>query len=350
MDNLAISATSLGSWLTCRQEAAYRLQGWTQIRYGVAKGFGLMMHHCLEVCYDTLRQAPDLRREKWTDGRISERIEAIVDYFLVETERKTLGEVTNEKEADEIMKAMSEIRVLAPRYFVFWKDMFGNEDRFKPVGSAIRIVETEKGFKIPFGTIEGCGVTLIGYIDGFGLINQAIWILETKTTSKVYESGQEMLAQVAFQNKFYTLALKMLLGGKKVSGVIYNMVRRPSIQIGSSSLKQYEERLAKNVDEKPGSYFLRFPTTFTNTEMALFCSGLIPTLREYILWRRGLRPTYRSDSGRACLGRYPCDYMEACAEPGRHISEIGSFEIKQNGGRKNERTEKTRTTKTKRIQ
>lgn len=137
-----------------------------------------------------------------------------------------------------------------------------------------------------------------------------VYILETKTISRLEESRLALKLHNDFQTMFEATVLAHEPAPVHVGGVCYNIVRRPQIKpkVGES-LTVYRQRLVADIRSRPDFYFIRYTIGYTDRDLAAFEQDLqdyLSSLECNMIgrFRRNLT---------SCTGReYVCDYIDDC--------------------------------------
>jgi hypothetical protein len=169
-------------------------------------------------------------------------------------------------------------------------------------------VEVEQVFDIlDFGDFR-----LRGKIDGvFEAKNAALWILETKTASQISEETLSQALAFDFQSLWYVHAVEKKLG-RKVAGVLYNVVRVPQIGKGDDkSSGGFVDKVRADIDKRPEFYFVRFEIPFSKGARERFNLETESKLIEFRRWIAGELPTYKNEF--ACRAKWNCTYLPVCA-------------------------------------
>jgi hypothetical protein len=286
-----ISHSTLTSWLACRQRCAFKLEGWSRIAPKDAAEFGKLFHYYLERMYGMMCGASEVGKPLGTD-KDREKMKDSVGVFTDEYEKKNAATISN-IQAWEVMAATAEA-VFKCYVDVWWKD---DTKRYEWVA-------LEADFKQPFN-----GVMLKGYRDGLFRFKGSLWLLETKTKGRI---DSELDDAISFdgQNLFYITATEE---EKKepVAGALYNVVRRPGIQVKNGEApKDYAERVVSDIIKQPDHYFKRYVITYGEKVKSRFRAELTAKLDEFQKWQAGQLPTYRNES--ACLGIFNCEFIQLC--------------------------------------
>jgi len=138
-----------------------------------------------------------------------------------------------------------------------------------------------------------------------------VWLLETKTKSRISEDTMTCALNFDPQNLFYILA-KEQETGLSISGVLYNVIRQPSLKQKQSETKEdFFDRIGKDIAERSDHYFMRYEVKYTERQKREHRAELICKLKEFEAWCGGKMPTYKSEC--SCQRGWACEYLEACA-------------------------------------
>ncbi len=317
-----VSTSRLSTWCNCREKARLNQLGWeSTARPGLGMIFGSLTHGLLHVCmrdklerkhamawhrvdYESIVKIPSVR------GRIKKWRKEMLDY-------------TGASEWAENMEILEiKARVIVPAYLRHWR-------KHQEKGS--RVLATEYPFTGKIGAWNTHG--FIDRIDAIGKEN--LWIVETKTKSRIAPGLIVDAGDLAAQNKFYALFLpgnEYVVSKRKLRGVIYDIIRNPGLRPAKAdnTLADYAERLAEDVASRSDFYFVRFPIEYSKKAMERFAKELFVKLLEYGLWLDGTSPTYKSDEGTLCTigGRAPCASLQAC-QSGRDIADSPYYRQKE---------------------
>ena len=141
-----------------------------------------------------------------------------------------------------------------------------------------------------------------------------LWLLETKTTSRIDDRTLTEKLNFDPQNLFYLTALETDMK-EKVKGVVYNVIRKPQLRRGQDeTVKSFGLRMRDAVEADPDAYFARYDVPYSRATIRQFQEELGAKLREFHAWCRGELPTYKNES--ACIKRWTCEYLRACGQRG----------------------------------
>lgn len=148
-------------------------------------------------------------------------------------------------------------------------------------------VSREKTFDVPYH-IDGKVIRLRGKIDGVYRENRdsnRLWIFETKTKSDIDHDGLHRTLNQDLQTMMYCLAVEAEYQ-EPVSGVLYNVIRRPSIRPRKDeTLVQFVARCKADYLSRPDFYFHRWEISFSRNDVELWRTrSFEPLIRKLIQW------------------------------------------------------------------
>lgn len=282
-----VTQSLLHSFLACRRQIQYTLRGWRPATSKAAMTYGSIFHDLLEHYYVGIMA-----------GKI-DRDFPFQRFARKHTRAWIKKNGKNLRHAGDLKMAFHEaakVSAVFPSYCRFHDEDFDELD-----WQALEGV-----FDVNWRSFR-----LKGRWDGLYRIARELWLLETKTKSRIdTESIKSMLA-FDFQSLFYITALAEKRK-KKVEGVRYNVIRNPSLRQGvKESTRQFIRRIEKDAEARKDFYFMRFEASFDKSTRSEFEVELMHILREMRDWLDGRLATYKN--GGSCIRRYTCEYMSACA-------------------------------------
>ena len=292
-----ITYSLLTSWLTCRQQCRFQLEGWRSIRPKEAMSFGSLFHGMLHILYDHFRIGKTPTTMKGMLRSARGRVKPWIASY-VEQESRT----TSSPDFISMLERHAAVcEAILPIYLTQWEDDFRSREWLN--------LESEFDVVHPGGTPYRLRGKRDGVFRKTG--KRGVWLLETKTKSRIDSDLVDALA-VDAQNLFYMWATSLELGEMPI-GVDYNVVRRPSIkQSASESAEEYAERAAVDMAARPETYFVRMEAAYDKADVLRFAEELTRKLAEFKQWSENPdKHTYRNES--SCLSRWACDYLSACA-------------------------------------
>lgn len=278
-----ISQSALMRFLACRKKAQLIREGWKPLQKAHALRFGSIWHSFLEHLYS--QKAP------------------ISEITLATIRRKIEDEyLANETLADSEMIEQTEhdlavCYILAKRYVLYYEKDFTQRDWQLPES---KVEVKYKNYK------------LLAYIDNLYKIRKELWILETKTKSKISESLMDTL-HFDFQS-FYYLHICYLKYKQFPKGVVYNIVRKPQIyRRKNESDREFLARLDADVASRPDWYFNRYEISIGFQDYKQWLKeDLDPLLKEYSNWNKKGSPSYKNTN--MCEHKYGrCEFLPICS-------------------------------------
>jgi len=282
------SVSSIGTFLDCR-----RLCWYTRIRQLVQKMqpeyyyIGRVWHSVLETLYN------------WKDFDAARR--QIARAFKLESNSPWFTAAQNESMLTDKAKITGMLKGYEKQY--------GEED-FK----LWKVVRSEITFKLP--DFLNSGFDFTGRMDGAIQIDtgrhKGLWCLENKSASSI-EPYQYDRAKIDTQLLGYICAATHILG-QKPRGVIWNVVRKPSIrQKQHQTIEDYRRELIADYQDRPGFYFYRDFLPVSVTAMQQWEAEISNILLDFELACENLEDKsfwYKNPNQCTRFGR--CPYLSLC--------------------------------------
>lgn len=268
-----LTNSAIGQFKNCRRAFYYRRVKELALRYeSISRGVGSAVHKGLET------------------GSVEEALHLFDDTFPSDQEEANRLEVNR-----AIVQAMLE------GYF----DLYGAgwDGDFYP----------EKQFELPIINPD-TGATsrsfrLAGKVDGLLHKDGRWWLVEYKTAGMVDKNYIDHL-MLDQQLTTYIYGLQRQ-EGVKISGIIYRMLRKPSIrQRKNETVGQFTDRLSQDYKDRPEFYFYEEQLYRTQEDLDEFERELWSITQDLLKCRReGL--WYRNTS--RCRDWGSCDYLPLCS-------------------------------------
>lgn len=297
-----VSFTLLQRFKNCRELARLYLKGWRPKSTSMGQVFGSISHSLFQKVYE------DVRAKK-LHGPPSDKY---VQKHVAEVEKQ--WRTDNPKADDETLERLEVTCAIAeavlPVYFRFWDKDF-----------AIKWNPPETEFKHPFEvehpfTKKKMKTFLRGKIDASFYDKGKVrpWLLETKTKSRIGESGESNLTDILpheMQVGIYLLMLQVILK-KAPAGLLYNIVRRPSVKPKKKeSMPAFAARIIKDVKKRPEYYFLRLRMTVDSQDLFRREQELKDVVSDFLLWWKGEIGHYKNSD--YCENKYgTCMMLPIC--------------------------------------
>lgn len=175
-------------------------------------------------------------------------------------------------------------------------------------------LDPEAVFKVPFKVPGYRTITLRGRFDD--IIQRpdgTLWIQENKTKERI--NTEQLVACIPFnlQTMLYAVAAEIKYG-KRVSGIVYNVIRKPTnrpskVKMNAEELEAYKkanpkssaktrtetqeeflERLDSEIAKDPGHFFMRWESPLSERHLNIWKSHtLIPILISLIQWWESIK-------------------------------------------------------------
>lgn len=190
-------------------------------------------------------------------------------------------QLANSYERDNLRVLCELVKVVFPRYCRYWED----DDK------RTEWIVREGQFKVPFSFPDYTGeertINLVGMRDGVFRYPKSgkLGIFETKNLSRISEDEIRNTLHADFQTLFYATATSIELG-EYPSKVNYNVIRRPTnYRKKQETLKQYIEKVKKDIEKRPQFYFMRWDVSLSRKDIDSFVSrNLVPLFADFSQW------------------------------------------------------------------
>lgn len=278
-----VSQNIIMSYLKCRQEFLFRINGWHKEESKMSFANGSITHDTLDKVYTYFqwhRRLPSLTTiKKW-----------------IQRYDKDNPDWVPSKNEKEIPKFKALVYVIVTEYIRFYHKDFEKHE----------ILGAEDIFDIMWK-----GFRLRGKKDLRLRIGDEVWILETKTMARIDEDTLVDKIAFDFQSQFYTHAEEIEFK-HSVSGVIYNVIRNPGHKVGvDESLFQFQNRLRREIRKEPEHFFKRWSIPYTKLDKMHFRQELLWKLQEIDAFLHGEIRAFRNEKN--CVTRFNCGFLRACA-------------------------------------
>lgn len=294
-----VNATLLSRWKSCRHRALIDLNGWTPRLVSVGGIFGLVVHDALRHVYDHVRIGK-LKDYRKLDPAA---YKTVLDYAF------TAWKAENPRASAEVLQKVEMVRVLAdtvlPEYFKYHARDF-TDMIWGPPEAPFKIPYTVQTAK--FGPIE---TFLKGRVDGTfavrGAKKRSAVLLETKTKSRIDPLSLVDMLPHDLQVSIYNTA--SALNGVRPTGLLYNVVRRPGLQQGAKeTLKDFAQRIVKDIQKRPDFYFLRFRMDLRQHDLARQAAEVEEIVTDFVRWWAGDVGHYKNSDH--CENKYgKCEFL-----------------------------------------
>lgn len=237
----------LSSFRTCPAKARFQTMGLVPVEGSVTSAltFGVMYHASIETILTMVRdgvldEVEDA--QAYVSGpRWEEDIRRqCPEYFL-----PTLT-------ADEQQVVETSLAMLQPVM-----EGYLNECGYMFMGSEalFTVISLEREFVVDLGV----GIPFRGKCDGIIRRNSdgALFMLEHKTKGQFDPEALELFLCIDLQTNLYIKAAETWCDGEKITGVLYNVVRRPQLRRkAAETLTDFSSRIRSDVADRTDHYFL----------------------------------------------------------------------------------------------
>lgn len=263
-----VTQGSIGLFLQCREQFRLKmLDGLSHKTPSEAIEFGSAFHAMLA----------DIHGKGWSINKAAQA------YLVHWKKNKYLLPVDIEK----ITFIVSTVSSILREYLIQWE----KDDAKKKT----RWVAREEVFRVPVKVHVPANsvlmsrvieIILTGRWDGiFADTKKTNRLFETKTKSQIDEDGIMDALPFDLQTMLYCYTAQEHFG-KRVSGTIYDVIRRPALRQGATeTLTGFCERIDRDVKARPAHYFKRYRVTLDSKAIERFVEHqLKPILRDMVNW------------------------------------------------------------------
>lgn len=298
-DREGVTNSLLGKFKSCRERCRLHLQGWTTSRIGLSLIFGTIVHAVLERIY------LDIQKGKLTELPSPKYIRTLV--LVIERQFRKENPKINAEALQDLEIACLMTEEILPPYFKLW-----NKDLTK---TAWRTLEHQFTFLM----VVASGETPVrGKMDGTFNLSSAdkkTWLLETKTKSRLGERGESNLADILGHELQVNLYLNAIRELEKATpgGVLYNIIRRPTIQKKQSErLEQFRKRLREDIFKRPDFYFIRFRMDVRPRDLDRERGEHEQLVEDFRRWFNGDAGHYKNSDW--CENKFgTCEFLQVCS-------------------------------------
>lgn len=155
-----------------------------------------------------------------------------------------------------------------------------------------RYYAQEQEFRVPYLLPNGKKLNLVGKTDEIILRpDNTLWIQENKTKEKINEYKIESGLIDDLQTMMYAVCVQTLFK-KEVTGVVYNVIRKPSIKPKAvkgegrkENTQEFSDRLVEEIQSNPSHYFKRWEIPFPPGHLPAWCDrSFNPLLMQLYHW------------------------------------------------------------------
>ena len=197
----------------------------------------------------------------------------------------------------QLLEEVNMAYIVLSEYFIVYEQDFINK----------KFDAAESKFAVNYRGILMRGKKDLIYYDDL----DKLWLMETKTRSKINIENMSLRLMIDLQNLFYVTA-EEIEAKEKVEGVLYNIIRKPQIKQGKDISRAFHKRLQKDIRLRKDFYFLRYPTIYTQKDKETFLNDFVIICSEIMDMQKFKVIPYRARV--VCEVPYPCEFLKACAQ------------------------------------
>lgn len=209
--------------------------------------------------------------------------------------------------------------------------LLGAKKAFEPLENMQHEVEFNLPILNPQTGRAGRLFRLAGKVDGICTKDGETWLVEYKTASTITKAYIDRLG-IDGQITTYMHAMQRVLG-KPIAGVIYRIIRKPSIRQGQKeTLEQYCKRLEEDYQNRPEFYYVEQMLYRSADDLKAYAQELWD-IAQRMQWdhKFGIHPHNTA----RCTDFGSCEYMPICrheqcrelyeyCEPHQELSQRGN--------------------------
>ena len=293
-----VTFSLLSTFLDCREKTRFHLLGITPKSASMALTFGSIVHKIDEWVRSDIRTG---KLKEPPDDKAIKKLVKRVETVWHKDNPRAAG-----KELEYLELSLLLAEGVMPQYFKYWYKDF----------SELKWEKVEGEFKVPFKVEDRKGkiheTFLRGKIDGsFRLDKGGPWLFETKTKSRVDEEILADILPFEMQANIYLSVLRKI-DKQQPSGLLYNIVRRPSLrQRKSESIAAFAKRISEDVAERPDWYFIRMEMAIGKEEIDRFEMQLEDLIADFLMWWAGESGHYKNTGH--CQNKFGlCPFVGIC--------------------------------------
>lgn len=280
--NDGVSQRFIHCFLACKEQTRLEfLELWQPKKISFPVAFGICFHWLLRQCYGT-KKIPS-----------ADAIKFVIKQY--KTKWKKHNPVPSQKQLEEIELIYGLSEQLLSEYVKRWSgDWTGKYPLGCGVTKPVEWIALEKRYQIPYTYPDGKKTFLLAVFDGLFYDKKAnLWLFESKTKGRIDEEVIQDLLLYDIQLMLSMLITKEGLK-QKPSGVLYNLVRRPSLyQRKDELLGKFLERVQKDIKKRHDWYFLRYEFGIDWSEVQQWKKDFLdPVMEDIRNWYEGNLPTY----------------------------------------------------------
>jgi hypothetical protein len=309
-----VSFSTLQKFKNCRELARLHLKGWRPRSTSMGQVFGTIMHSLLQKVLEDVR-AGKLKKAPSTDY-------VVKHVAVIEKQWRSENPKADAETLERLEVTCAIAEGVLPMYFRFWHKDFKLRWN-KPEHEFLHpyAVEYPRGHHL-YGSKKKMKTFLRGKIDASFHEGSAKrpWLFESKSKSRIGESGESNLTDILpheMQVGIYLLILQIIYKGKVPAGLLYNIVRRPTVKPKKGEdMQTFAQRIIRDVQKRPEYYFLRLRMTVDSQDLFRRKQELDDVVSDFLLWWKGESGHYKNSD--YCENKYgTCMFLPMCGHGDR---------------------------------
>lgn len=164
-----------------------------------------------------------------------------------------------------------------------------------------KYVAQEEVFDVPYKSVTtGRMIRIRGRRDEMFIRNGALWLQENKTKTRIDEDKILKTLPFDLQTMLYVWSMTHDYKGKKIGGVLYNVIRRPGQKQGAKEtdneyLQRINDEVAQDIENSLSKdcmshYFKRYETELSPSDITNFYNRmLVPLLENVVIWWESIK-------------------------------------------------------------
>ena len=170
--------------------------------------------------------------------------------------------------------------MMLPMYKSHWSEVLGK----------IKYFESEQKFRVLHRTSTGFTVPLNGKRDEGFTKDGKIWLQENKTKSTISEDQIIQTLSSMLQPMLYLYSFQHDHPGKELGGILYNVIRKPGLEQGKASERDYLNRIKKDIEDRPDHYFKMFEVDISHEDVQRWVTRYLdPLLCQVCIWWESIK-------------------------------------------------------------
>ena len=300
-----VTQSLIHTWRACQVKARMTCKGYYRPVSSTTVIFGSVFHEVIAIIENYIKNGDIQSIESYVDHKHMIFKDAKLFFEDDYNEQSTKGK-------EEYDLTFGILPGLIEQYLRFW-----------PVDFLREWEEIEKAFssKGPLGVVvRGKRDAIIRMGD------KSLWLMEHKTKSMISEDNLGMTIARDLQVLLY-ISVYNWSHKEKLSGVIYNIIRKPLLRKRSSETTDaFIHRCIDDIKLRPEHYFMRFEVPITESVLNDFAIRFTAEMARFLTWWE-TSDTFDCENTSNCyMYNSPCQFIDYC-DSGR--KNYGGLEVRE---------------------